>query len=106
MKKQFFRVKQLADQTFSRAGKTNALSDDLQDADRKTEFIKNACQIVAKKMSACLLLGASASDANVPFKDRKEKALVNEFFGKRFNLFFFLLEKEPGICVSGGVERM
>ncbi|XP_017878987.1 rho GTPase-activating protein 44-like isoform X2 [Ceratina calcarata] len=42
MKKQFFRVKQLADQTFSRAGKTEVLTDDLQAADKHVEQIKNA----------------------------------------------------------------
>ncbi|XP_046408846.1 rho GTPase-activating protein 44-like isoform X1 [Ischnura elegans] len=55
MKKQFFRVKQLADQTFSRAGKTEVLSDDLQDADKRVEFIRIACQNTTKKLSATLL---------------------------------------------------
>ncbi|KAG8236563.1 hypothetical protein J437_LFUL017019 [Ladona fulva] len=55
MKKQFFRVKQLADQTFSRAGKTEVLSDDLQGADKRVEFIRNACQNTTKKLSATLL---------------------------------------------------
>lgn len=55
MKKQFFRVKQLADQTFSRAGKTEVLSDDLQGADKRVEFIRNACQNTTKKLSASLL---------------------------------------------------
>ncbi|CAL7940842.1 unnamed protein product [Xylocopa violacea] len=40
MKKQFFRVKQLADQTFSRAGKTEVLTDDLQAADKHVEQIR------------------------------------------------------------------
>ncbi|XP_066908597.1 rho GTPase-activating protein 44 [Halyomorpha halys] len=51
MKKQFFRVKQLADQTFSRAGKTEALSDDLQDAERRVEFIRNVCLNAGKKLT-------------------------------------------------------
>uniref|UniRef100_A0A0P4VP04 Putative rho gtpase-activating protein 17 n=1 Tax=Rhodnius neglectus TaxID=72488 RepID=A0A0P4VP04_9HEMI len=50
MKKQFFRVKQLADQTFSRAGKTEALSDDLQDAERRVEFIRTTCLNTGKKL--------------------------------------------------------
>uniref|UniRef100_A0A0A9W8R3 Rho GTPase-activating protein 17 n=1 Tax=Lygus hesperus TaxID=30085 RepID=A0A0A9W8R3_LYGHE len=50
MKKQFFRVKQLADQRFLRAEKTEALSDDLQDAERKVEFIRTACLSAGKKL--------------------------------------------------------
>ncbi|XP_068965342.1 rho GTPase-activating protein 44-like isoform X2 [Bombus flavifrons] len=42
MKKQFFRVKQLADQTFSRAGKTEVLTDDLQAADKHVDQIRMA----------------------------------------------------------------
>ncbi|RZF45716.1 hypothetical protein LSTR_LSTR005011 [Laodelphax striatellus] len=55
MKKQLFRVKQFADQTFSRAGKTEALSDDLQAAEKRVEFIKTACQNTGKKLTASLL---------------------------------------------------
>jgi len=94
MKKQFLRVKQLADQTFSRfvfyinfnffpicvnfpnmplwtcrAGKTEALSDDLQDADRRVELIRNACQNTSKKISGTLL--AQGQDVA-----SKEKRLV------------------------------
>jgi len=72
MKKQFFRVKQLAEQTLNRAEKTNALNDDLQDADHKFEYIKNAYQNTSKRISACLLLGAAVGDVN----ERKEKAQV------------------------------
>ncbi|PSN49744.1 hypothetical protein C0J52_08486 [Blattella germanica] len=50
MKKQFFRVKQLTDQRFFRAGKTEVLSDDLQEADRKVEYIRNACSNLGKKL--------------------------------------------------------
>lgn len=74
MKKQFFRVKQLADQTFSRAGKTDVLSDDLQEADKKVEYIKTSCQNVSKKLSACLLLGQMQGEAAI-----KEKLLVSSF---------------------------
>ncbi|PNF26550.1 hypothetical protein B7P43_G13261 [Cryptotermes secundus] len=60
MKKQFFRVKQLADQHFSRAGKTEVLSDDLQEADRKVEYISRACGNTSKKLGT-LFLGQDAS---------------------------------------------
>ncbi|GLH02895.1 Rho GTPase-activating protein 17 [Gryllus bimaculatus] len=54
MKKQFFRVKQLADQTFSRADKTEVLSDDLQEADRRVDCIRIACQNTSKKLAGCI----------------------------------------------------
>ncbi|CAH0397977.1 unnamed protein product [Chilo suppressalis] len=53
MKKQFYRVKQLADQTFSRSGKNEALTDELQTADRKVEHLRNALQLISKKLATC-----------------------------------------------------
>ncbi|XP_014481343.1 PREDICTED: rho GTPase-activating protein 44-like isoform X2 [Dinoponera quadriceps] len=50
MKKQFFRVKQLADQTFSRAGKTEMLTDDLQAADKHVEQIRAALTGLSKRL--------------------------------------------------------
>lgn len=50
MKKQFFRVKQLADQTFSRAGKTEVLTDDLQAADKHVEQIRAALTGLSKRL--------------------------------------------------------
>ncbi|XP_025415724.1 rho GTPase-activating protein 44-like [Sipha flava] len=55
MKRQFIKVKQFADQTFSRSGKTEALSDTLQIAEKRVEFIKNACQNTTKKLLATLI---------------------------------------------------
>ncbi|KAJ1527681.1 hypothetical protein ONE63_007640 [Megalurothrips usitatus] len=72
MKKQFFRVKQLADQTFSRAGKTEVLSDDLQSADRRVEVIRNACQNTSKKMASSLL--AQGQDANAIREKRLKRS--------------------------------
>ncbi|XP_076299361.1 rho GTPase-activating protein 44 isoform X1 [Lasioglossum baleicum] len=51
MKKQFFRVKQLADQTFSRAGKTEVLTDDLQAADKHVEQIRLALIGLSKRLT-------------------------------------------------------
>ncbi|XP_077293694.1 uncharacterized protein LOC143916453 [Arctopsyche grandis] len=48
--KQLLRVKQLADQTFSRSGKSEALSDELQAAEKRVENIKTALQILSKKL--------------------------------------------------------
>ncbi|CAH2037716.1 unnamed protein product, partial [Iphiclides podalirius] len=53
MKKQFYRVKQLADQTFSRSGKGEALTDELQTADRKVEHLRNALHLISKKLATC-----------------------------------------------------
>ncbi|CAG9786264.1 unnamed protein product [Diatraea saccharalis] len=53
MKKQFYRVKQLADQTFSRSGKNEALTDELQTADRKVEHLRNALQLISKRLATC-----------------------------------------------------
>ncbi|XP_011049503.1 PREDICTED: SH3 domain-binding protein 1-like isoform X2 [Acromyrmex echinatior] len=50
MKKQFFRVKQLADQTFSRSGKTEVLTDDLVAADKHVEQIRAALTCLSKRL--------------------------------------------------------
>ncbi|XP_067212728.1 rho GTPase-activating protein 44-like isoform X3 [Linepithema humile] len=50
MKKQFFRVKQLADQTFSRAGRTEVLTDDLVDADKHVDQIRAALTGLSKRL--------------------------------------------------------
>jgi hypothetical protein len=44
----------------SRAGKTEVLSDDLQEADRKVEYISRACGNTSKKLGT-LCLGQEAS---------------------------------------------
>lgn len=51
MKKQFFRVKQLADQTFLRAEKSKTLCDEeLQIADHKVEYLKTALLAINKRL--------------------------------------------------------
>lgn len=54
MKKQFLRVKQIADQTFLRAEKTEVLNEDLINAEKRVDQIKQTCQSIGKKMIACL----------------------------------------------------
>lgn len=54
-----------------RAGKTELLSDDLQEIDRHVEFLKNACTNANKKLIACLL-GQGSDDSS------KEKRYVSE----------------------------
>ncbi|XP_034939328.1 rho GTPase-activating protein 44-like isoform X3 [Chelonus insularis] len=69
MKKQFFRVKQLADQTFSRAGKTEVLTDDLQAADKHVEQIRAALTGLSKR------LGVPPNQTNTQDPAYKEKRL-------------------------------
>ncbi|XP_076389126.1 rho GTPase-activating protein 44 isoform X2 [Megachile rotundata] len=66
MKKQFFRVKQLADQTFSRAGKTEVLTDDLQAADKHVEQIRLA------------LIGLNKRLGNLPNQIITQDSVVKE----------------------------
>ncbi|XP_063234388.1 rho GTPase-activating protein 44-like isoform X2 [Bacillus rossius redtenbacheri] len=79
MKKQFFRVKQLADQTFSRAGKTEVLSDDLQEADRKVEYIRAVCLNTSKKLASCLVGQGLGQDAVA--KDKMLKKIPEYMLG-------------------------
>ncbi|XP_058797155.1 rho GTPase-activating protein 44-like isoform X2 [Phymastichus coffea] len=68
MKKQFFRVKQLADQTFSRAGKTEVLTDDLQAADKHVEQIRAALMGLNKRLG-------KPSESSMQDSAHKEKRL-------------------------------
>ncbi|XP_077979662.1 rho GTPase-activating protein 44-like isoform X2 [Glandiceps talaboti] len=54
MKKQFLRVKQLANQNFGRAEKTEVLSDELLQCEKKVETLKHASHNTTKKLGACL----------------------------------------------------
>ncbi|XP_035380056.1 rho GTPase-activating protein 17b isoform X5 [Electrophorus electricus] len=54
MKKQFNRMKQLANQTVGRAEKTEVLSDDLLQIERRMELVRMVLHIAHKKMAACL----------------------------------------------------
>ncbi|XP_036380115.1 rho GTPase-activating protein 17a isoform X4 [Megalops cyprinoides] len=54
MKKQFNRMKQLANQTVGRAEKTEVLSDDLLQIERRMEMVRVVSHNTHKKMIACL----------------------------------------------------
>ncbi|XP_068673991.1 rho GTPase-activating protein 44-like isoform X2 [Montipora foliosa] len=54
MKKQFYRVKQLADQRVGRAEKTEILTDDLQQVEKTVDKIKHACQTTNKRLTASM----------------------------------------------------
>ncbi|KAG7302810.1 hypothetical protein JYU34_012787 [Plutella xylostella] len=75
MKKQFYRVKQLADQTFSRSGKPEALTDELQTADRKVEHLRNALQLVSKRLST----GAGSTQGQDPAAREKRLKKLPEY---------------------------
>ncbi|KAI5698504.1 hypothetical protein M8J75_007853 [Diaphorina citri] len=55
MRKHFNRVKQIADQTFSRAERSELLTDDLLEVEQRIEFIKQTCSTTAKKLSTTLV---------------------------------------------------
>ncbi|KAM6905267.1 rho GTPase-activating protein 17b isoform 3-T4 [Xenentodon cancila] len=54
MKKQFNRMRQLANQTVGRAEKTEVLSDDLLQIERRMELVRSASHIMHKRLVSCL----------------------------------------------------
>ncbi|XP_066833968.1 rho GTPase-activating protein 17 isoform X4 [Anser cygnoides] len=53
MKKQFNRMKQLANQTVGRAEKTEVLSEDLLQIERRLDTVRSVCHIAQKRLIAC-----------------------------------------------------
>ncbi|KAM9261464.1 rho GTPase-activating protein 17 isoform 3-T3 [Cariama cristata] len=53
MKKQFNRMKQLANQTVGRAEKTEVLSEDLLQIERRLDTVRSVCHITQKRLIAC-----------------------------------------------------
>ncbi|GFY51721.1 rho GTPase-activating protein 44 [Trichonephila inaurata madagascariensis] len=68
MKKQFLRVKQIADQTFLRAEKSDVLTEDLLSAEKRVESIKLSCQATQKKLTACQIDFGSETSAEKRLK--------------------------------------
>ncbi|XP_045571729.1 rho GTPase-activating protein 44 isoform X1 [Salmo salar] len=54
MKKQFNRMRQLANQTVGRAEKTEVLSDDLLQVEKRLDLVKQVTHSTHKKLAACL----------------------------------------------------
>ncbi|XP_062999223.1 rho GTPase-activating protein 17 isoform X4 [Elgaria multicarinata webbii] len=54
MKKQFNRMKQLANQTVGRAEKTEVLSDDLLQIERRLDNVRSVCHNSCKRLAGCL----------------------------------------------------
>ncbi|XP_031558625.1 rho GTPase-activating protein 44-like [Actinia tenebrosa] len=75
MKKQFYRVKQLADQRVGRAEKTEILSEDLQNVEKTVEKIKHACQSANKRITASMQ--GSGSDFEKRMKKLNQTGLAN-----------------------------
>ncbi|XP_034526125.1 rho GTPase-activating protein 17-like [Ailuropoda melanoleuca] len=53
MKKQFNRMKQLANQTVGRAEKTEVLSEDLLQIERRLDTVRSMCHHSHKRLMAC-----------------------------------------------------
>ncbi|XP_048575857.1 rho GTPase-activating protein 44 isoform X2 [Nematostella vectensis] len=75
MKKQFYRVKQLADQKVGRAEKTEILSVDLQNVEKTVDKIKTACQSASKRISASMQ--GSGSDFERRLRKLNQTGLAN-----------------------------
>ncbi|XP_054991916.1 rho GTPase-activating protein 17 isoform X2 [Sorex araneus] len=69
MKKQFNRMKQLANQTVGRAEKTEVLSDDLLQIERRLDTVRSVCHHSHKRLIACFQ-GQHGADA-----ERRHKKL-------------------------------
>ncbi|XP_064007176.1 rho GTPase-activating protein 44 isoform X2 [Pogoniulus pusillus] len=69
MKKQFNRMRQLANQTVGRAEKTEVLSEDLLQVEKRLELVKQVTHSTHKKLAACLQ-GQQGLDA-----DKRSKKL-------------------------------
>ncbi|XP_060108554.1 rho GTPase-activating protein 44 isoform X2 [Heteronotia binoei] len=63
MKKQFNRMRQLANQTVGRAEKTEVLSEDLLQVEKRLELVKQVSHSTHKKLTACLQ-GQQGSDSD------------------------------------------
>ncbi|XP_053327039.1 rho GTPase-activating protein 17 isoform X2 [Spea bombifrons] len=67
MKKQFNRMRQLANQTVGRAEKTEVLSDDLLQIERRLDSVRMVCHNSHKKLLGCLQ-GQPGTDTDKRFK--------------------------------------
>ncbi|XP_014377054.1 rho GTPase-activating protein 17 isoform X7 [Alligator sinensis] len=69
MKKQFNRMKQLANQTVGRAEKTEVLSEDLLQIERRLDTVRSVCHLTQKRLIGCFQ-GQHGTDA-----DKRHKKL-------------------------------
>ncbi|XP_065826540.1 rho GTPase-activating protein 44-like [Oscarella lobularis] len=80
MKKQLLRVKQLASENLGRAEKTDDLTDQLQQLEKRVESVKHACQTTIKKLQSCLL--SASSELDKMKNDIKTEVLARVVKGK------------------------
>ncbi|XP_053393124.1 rho GTPase-activating protein 44-like isoform X7 [Mercenaria mercenaria] len=74
LRKNFLRVKQIADQNLGRVEKTEVLSDDLQSSEKKVELVKHVSSNTVKKLGTSLL-GSGASDPEKRLKKMPEAGI-------------------------------
>lgn len=75
MKKQFNRMRQLANQTVGRAEKTEVLSEDLLQVEKRLELVKQVSHSTHKKLTACLQ-GQQGAEA-----DKRSKKVASDDSG-------------------------
>ncbi|XP_027466773.1 rho GTPase-activating protein 17 isoform X5 [Zalophus californianus] len=75
MKKQFNRMKQLANQTVGRAEKTEVLSEDLLQIERRLDTVRSVCHHSHKRLMACFQ-GQHGTDAERRYKKLPLTALA------------------------------
>ncbi|XP_048761918.2 rho GTPase-activating protein 44-like isoform X3 [Ostrea edulis] len=73
LRKNFLRVKQIADQNLGRAEKSEVLSEDLQTVEKRVDLVKTVCQSTAKKIAGCLQ--GQGSDMEKRLKKLPENSL-------------------------------
>lgn len=105
MKKQFFRVKQLADQAFLGADKSEGLNhDELKKADIKVEYITRALTEISKKLKKKKNYEHSLGNyTNELLQDETEKSLLLHVL-KEFGNIELCISEDQAIC-EGNVEN-
>uniref|UniRef100_A0A8D1Q2Z5 Rho GTPase activating protein 17 n=1 Tax=Sus scrofa TaxID=9823 RepID=A0A8D1Q2Z5_PIG len=85
MKKQFNRMKQLANQTVGRAEKTEVLSEDLLQIERRLDTVRSMCHHSHKRLMACFQ-GQHGTDAERRHMSHEEELVCRG----SVSLFYFL----------------
>ncbi|XP_030727404.1 rho GTPase-activating protein 17 isoform X5 [Orcinus orca] len=97
MKKQFNRMKQLANQTVGRAEKTEVLSDDLLQIERRLDTVRSMCHHSHKRLVACFQ-GQHGTDAERRHKKLPVTALAQNMQEASTQLEDSLLGKMLETC--------
>ncbi|XP_072798908.1 rho GTPase-activating protein 17 isoform X4 [Vicugna pacos] len=97
MKKQFNRMKQLANQTVGRAEKTEVLSEDLLQIERRLDTVRSVCHHSHKRLMACFQ-GQHGTDAERRHKKLPLTALAQNMIEASTQLEDSLLGKMLETC--------